>query len=695
MYDNTHRAAFDSILSELAGVAQKGKFWFKFHCPLEHEKKNATAEIWLDTMGRIGVCCYDCGRNTELRNVVVRPHIQEGKETEKITYRYEHPDGTPRLSFRTDRPGGKRIWQPKGQNISGTFVKLWPPARGDDGGLIVWVEGEKCAASIAAIGYVGASTIAGASNVHRSDFSSFEGRSVLVWPDDDEPGRIAGEIVADLSLSAGAYRVQLALTGGTGDGGDAADLSPTARLTRLRELLAATPDFNGLETASLSTNEGSSPELKSQWTMLGEVCAEHVRAKFRFDIPVRRWLAWREDNHWESLIDTTEIIDILHYDRLRLAAQLGEDGLRELSESLANASHWRRESGNSRSEWWGAMRITLGRPSPNPPSNYVATPGGIVDVETGDVYPHDPTLHDTLAVTRGSYHPTDAERLRATLWNRLRHNVSPDDFDQLIAVLGVAVARRSTDYSSIVWFYGASGSGKGATANLIQEAFGTLAIGLSANILGRRSRSDIDADLTDLIEIDPIIYCASEVGRVGMARLNGLTGGDSFSSRRPHGRIVRGALSGMLLATSVEAPNVGVEAGLRRRLIVIHFPRRVSESISRNRRFNGDELDAVVTLSILAAMEVESEGWTPPRGSDMATDQFLREADPVAAFLNTLLPDEWDGRPVNEVREAYNYQYEDPITSALLGRRINASANMRSVFDNRLRKSILRFQRSP
>ena len=243
MYGSTHRAVLDSIMSELDGVVQKDTDRYKFYCPLPHCKEKASAEIWLDGQGKIAVCCHDCGRNSGLWQTVVGPRIAKANLTQKTTYTYGHPDGTPRISYRTDNPGGKRCLQPKGQTILGTYVKLWLPEGGHDGGPVVWVEGEKRAAAIAAVGFLGASSIAGANNVGKTDYATLTGRHVLVWPDDDQAGRKAGEVVANLILEAGAARLQLAQPPGLDDGSDAAELGPGERLARLLELLGTTPDL--------------------------------------------------------------------------------------------------------------------------------------------------------------------------------------------------------------------------------------------------------------------------------------------------------------------------------------------------------------------------------------------------------------------------------------------------------------------
>ena len=416
----------------------------------------------------------------------------------------------------------------------------------------------------------------------------------------------------------------------------------------------------------------------SRWTSIGRLCAHSLRKRFRFDKNSRTWYEWRDGTHWVEIRDTKIITDILHNNRLIIASSLDYPGMHELRDLLLDDSAWRRETRGSQGEWWASMRMALTRPPPSPPTYEIATPGGVVDIRTGEGADHDPLSHDSLGVTSGSYRPQQIERLKLALWERLQHNLDGDDFEQLIAILGVAVARRCADFCSVLWLVGKPGSGKSATAELILNAFGDLGLGASASLLARRSRSDIDADLAQILQVDPIITAISEVEEVSMPRLLAFSGGDVLGARRPHGTMQRGRLSGLVIATSVEAPKVPVDTGLRRRLAVLPFPAIVEESIGRNRDFSQDELDAVVTLSIQAALDVGRSEWTPPQGNIAAKDAFLAEADPVSDWLQDL-PDDWHGRRFTEALASYNEEALEPTTNATLGRRISASSRWDSV----------------
>ena len=434
-------------------------------------------------------------------------------------------------------------------------------------------------------------------------------------------------------------------------------------------------------------------DFLSRWQRVALVCADYLRPRFRYDRERAVWWAWSGD-HWREVEDDIDITDSLHSARLRIIADLRDSGEEDLAWLLHRDGEWRSLSGNRRSEWWAKLREELARPAPLPPPNELATPEGVIDMRTGSIEPHDSLKHDTLAVTRGMYRPNEASKIREALWSRLQFNIERNDFDQVLKSLGLAVARRSVDYGSILWLYGASGGGKGSTARLIQSAFGMQGIGVSADLFERRSRSDIDADLARLIQIDPVVYVASEIERVGISRINSLTGGDALSPRRPHGKIVEGALSGMLIATSVDAPHVSVEKGLKRRLIVIPFPRKLDASVTRQRFFTQDELDAVITLAVLEALQIDQEGWEPPVGNLEAKKRFLAEADPLSCWLE-VLPDSYDGRPVRDVWDEYNQQEEAEVTIVKFGRQVGLSPRWESVLPGRGLPKVLKRRESP
>ena len=68
----------NDILPGLRGVKpNRTKGGWSFHCPLEHRKRNAPAAIWVNQDGWISVHCFDCRRDSELRQAIVAPHLRD------------------------------------------------------------------------------------------------------------------------------------------------------------------------------------------------------------------------------------------------------------------------------------------------------------------------------------------------------------------------------------------------------------------------------------------------------------------------------------------------------------------------------------------------------------------------------------------------------------------------------------------
>ena len=62
---------------------------------------------------------------------------------------------------------------------------------------MVWVEGEKKAEAVALAGFTACSAPYGAARNDRADYSPLRGREVVLWADDDTPGREDALKVAD------------------------------------------------------------------------------------------------------------------------------------------------------------------------------------------------------------------------------------------------------------------------------------------------------------------------------------------------------------------------------------------------------------------------------------------------------------------------------------------------------------------
>jgi putative DNA primase/helicase len=76
---------------------------------------------------------------------------------------------------------------------------------------VIITEGEKCADAVGRLfsGYIGITPAHGAKSPHRTDWTSCRGRSCIIWPDHDEPGRQFADRVARLLHDAGAASIAI------------------------------------------------------------------------------------------------------------------------------------------------------------------------------------------------------------------------------------------------------------------------------------------------------------------------------------------------------------------------------------------------------------------------------------------------------------------------------------------------------
>ncbi len=72
---------------------------------------------------------------------------------------------------------------------------------------IICVEGEKCADALAELGYLATTTFGGCNGSSKSDLSPLEGRTIIIWPDFDDPGQKYAKLVADTLRNRHACKV--------------------------------------------------------------------------------------------------------------------------------------------------------------------------------------------------------------------------------------------------------------------------------------------------------------------------------------------------------------------------------------------------------------------------------------------------------------------------------------------------------
>ena len=202
-------------------------------CPA-HDDKNPSLHLTPKPDGGLLWQCFaGCSQGAveealKLRQLLPRTDTGARAPAPACVRRWTYTDVNGKPAFRVlrdDCPGPctrrecqeqgphKHIWQAK---IGATFPKPRPLYRlpdllADPAQPVLVVEGEKAADAAAGL-YPGAAVTTssqGAGNAKHSDWHPVEGRTVIIWPDHDEPGTAYAEEVSQLCETAGAARVHV------------------------------------------------------------------------------------------------------------------------------------------------------------------------------------------------------------------------------------------------------------------------------------------------------------------------------------------------------------------------------------------------------------------------------------------------------------------------------------------------------
>ncbi len=161
---------------------------------------------------------YEC-RGESFRRLVERMASEMGISAplkpngHATVYHYQTKNGAPWCEVH--RAAGKviRPFDPAtGQYGKPAFPIKAPLYRLDEvmgSSAVLVVEGEKCVEAARGAGLVATTSIGGTNAYARTDWSSLAGKTVTIWPDNDDPGKKYADAVARLAADAGAESVCL------------------------------------------------------------------------------------------------------------------------------------------------------------------------------------------------------------------------------------------------------------------------------------------------------------------------------------------------------------------------------------------------------------------------------------------------------------------------------------------------------
>ena len=153
-------------------------------------------------------------------------------------YRYDHEDGK-RKTFRQWDPIRKTWGLAKDRGQSPLLYLPELLSRPDE--TVVFVEGEKCADAVRELGYLATTNLGGSTAVSKTDLSALKGRRVLLWPDNDEPGRKWAAALKEGLLEIRAVVQEIAIPASAGPKWDAGSVLEAERRSVIDQALKQRP----------------------------------------------------------------------------------------------------------------------------------------------------------------------------------------------------------------------------------------------------------------------------------------------------------------------------------------------------------------------------------------------------------------------------------------------------------------------
>jgi len=493
---------------------------------------------------------------------------------------------------------------------------------------VVLTEGEKCAQALIGIGVCATTAMHGAkAPVDKTDWSPLAGKQVLIWPDRDKPGWEYAQDAGQAALAAGATSCAILLPPeDRPEGWDAADaiadgFDVAAFLTSGPRMEMHLPDDSPDEEVDAHSEQtvwGTDDALALSFT-------RRYHQDWRYVAAWGKWLMW-DGQRWRTE-DTLAATDLIRHvcrhaalksDNPRVAAKLAAASTVASVERLARAD--RRHAGTT-DEWDADLWL-------------LNTPGGVVDLRTGRMRPHDRRdrmTKITTATPKGDC-PT---------WRQFLSEVTGGDAElqtYLQKMAGYALTG-STREHALFFLYGTGANGKSVFVNTLATILGDYATNAPMDTFMETRTDRHPTDMAGLRGARFVAAIETEQGRRwAESKVKNLTGGDKISARFMRQDFFEFFPQFKLFVAGNHKPAIrNIDEAMRRRLHLIPFtitvpPERRDKHLQQKLLA---ERDGILAWAIEGCLEWQRIGrLEQPQQVVDATDEYFESEDALGRWLD-------------------------------------------------------------
>ena len=573
------------------------------------------------------------GRSRSIRVPKARKQDVPVDELGPATAKWDYLDAAGHLLavvYRYDPPGQKkqfRPWDAKRRKMAPPDPRpLYNQPGIASAAQVVLVEGEKCAQALIDMGIVATTAMHGANApTDKTDWSALSGKAVLIWPDRDKPGWEYATQAAQAILSAGAKSCHVLYPPEDAvEGWDAADA--IAEGFDVATFLAHGPRLQMHDVADDSDPVVSSDE--SVWGTEDALALSFTRRyhrDWRYVAGWGKWLVW-DGQRWrtEDTLAATDLIrsvcrqTALRADNPRVATKLASAGTVSGVERLARAD--RRHAATT--DEWDADPWLLN------------TQGGVLDLKTGRMRPHERTDRMTKITTA-----TPGGDCQT--WRQFIDEVTGGDKElefYLQRMVGYALTG-STQEHALFFLYGTGANGKSVFVNTLATILGDYATNAPMDTFMETRTDRHPTDMAGLRGARFVAAIETEQGkRWAESKLKNLTGGDKISARFMRQDFFEFFPQFKLFVAGNHKPAIrNIDEAMKRRLHLIPFtitvpPERRDKNLQQKLLA---ERDGILAWAVQGCLDWQRHGrLRPPQRVVDATEEYFEAEDALGRWLD-------------------------------------------------------------
>ena len=564
------------------------------------------------------------------------PKTPNVDELGPATAKWDYLDSQGKLLavvYRYDPPGGRkefRPWDAKRRRMAPPEPR---PLFNQPGMLhsdvVVLVEGEKSAQALIESGVCATTAMHGANApVDKTDWTPLAGKAVLIWPDKDKPGWEYVDRASQAILKSGARTCHILYPPeDCPEGWDAADArnegfdlagfianGPRMQMHLVDDDSQDLANASGLEEAVWGTEDGLALSFTRRY-----------HKDWRYVAGWGKWLLW-DGRRWRSE-DTLAAADLIRHvcrhaslntHNPRIASKLAASSTVGGVERLARAD---RRHAATTDEWDSDPWL-------------LNTPGGVVDLRSGRLRPHERTDRMTKITT--STPKGECPQWRAFLNDVTGGDQGLQDYMQRMA--GYALTG-STQEHALFFLYGTGANGKSVFVNTLADILGEYATNSPMETFMETRGDRHPTDMAGLRGARFVAAIETEQGRRwAESKVKSLTGGDKIAARFMRQDFFEFLPQFKLFVAGNHKPSIrNIDEAMKRRLHLIPFTITVPPE-KRDKHLQQKllaERDGILAWALEGCLAWQRLGrLDPPQQVVDATDEYFEAEDALGRWLD-------------------------------------------------------------